>query len=56
MKKAFRKNLIPKIVSLLLATAIWFLIREHLGKQVDWFGPGREPSRPPSEQQGEDPP
>jgi hypothetical protein len=30
MRKAFRKNLIPKTVSLLLATAIWFLIRDHL--------------------------
>ncbi len=33
MRKAFRKNLVPKVVSLLLATAIWFLIRDHLREQ-----------------------
>ena len=43
MRKAFRKNLIPKIVSLLLATAIWFLIREHLREQGELFGPGDKP-------------
>lgn len=40
MKRAFRKNLIPKTVSLLLATAIWFLIREHLREQGELVVPG----------------
>lgn len=45
MRKAFRKNLIPKMVSLLLATAIWFLIREHLREQGEWMNPGGNPPK-----------
>ena len=40
MRKAFRKNLVPKTVSLLLATAIWFLIRDHLREQGELGTPG----------------
>jgi hypothetical protein len=40
MRKAFRKNLVPKTVSLLLAIAIWFLIKEHLREQSDSGFPG----------------
>jgi hypothetical protein len=46
MRKAFRKNWIPKIVSLVLATAIWLLIRKHLEDQGEWIkesGPGDVP-------------
>lgn len=43
MRKAFRKNLVPKTVSLLLAIAIWFLIKEHLHEEGEWTGPGEKP-------------
>jgi hypothetical protein len=43
MRKAFRKNLIPKTVSLLLATAIWFLIKAHLQEQEQVMPGGQYP-------------
>jgi YbbR domain-containing protein len=36
MKKAFKKNWGPKIVSLILATVIWILIRAHLESEGVW--------------------
>ena len=45
MRKAFRKNLVPKTVSLLLVIAIWFLIKEHLHEQGEWTGPGDPPPK-----------
>ncbi len=45
MRKAFRKNWIPKIVSLVLATAIWLLIKQYLVDQEKWDN-GR-PDTPP---------
>jgi hypothetical protein len=42
MKKALRKNWIPKIVSLLLAIAIWFLIRDYLVKQGEYYDSSSE--------------
>lgn len=36
MRKALRKNWAPKVVALVLATAIWMLIRAHLESKGLW--------------------
>ena len=36
MRKAFRKNLIPKTVSLVMAVVIWNLIRLYLIDRNEW--------------------
>jgi len=36
MRKAFRRNWAPKVVALILATAIWMLIRSNLESEGLW--------------------
>jgi hypothetical protein len=42
MRKAFRRNWTPKIIALILATAIWMLIKSNLEGEGLWEDP-----RPP---------
>ncbi len=36
MRKAFRRNWIPKILALMMATAVWVLIKQHLQSEGLW--------------------